>query len=377
MSPAVKGQAALNMSTTPEPLRPERLIRPEILRLSPYHVADARGMVKLDAMENPYPLPEDLAQALAGELARAPIHRYPDPRAEALRQVMRSAFAIPEPLEILLGNGSDEIIQILALALARPGAVLLAVEPSFVMYRMIAEFAGLRYVGVPLAGDFGLDEAAMLAAIEQHRPALTFLAYPNNPTGNAFDRAAMERIIRASPGLVVVDEAYHAFAGGLSFLDALPAHANLLLMRTVSKIGLAGLRLGYLVGAAEWLTEFDKLRLPYNVNHLTQLAAGRILRNIEVLETQAARIVAGRERLAGQLQALPGVTVFPSQANFLLLRVSDAPAVFAGLRRRGVLVKNLHGAHPLLDNCLRVTIGTDEENRIFLDALKAELETLR
>ncbi len=368
---------SLNMSVIQETLRPARLIRPEILRLAAYHVADARGMVKLDAMENPYPLPAELAHDLAGQLAQAPINRYPDPHADELRQVLREAFAIQSELDILLGNGSDEIIQILALALARPGAVLLAVEPSFVMYRMIAEFAGLRYVGVPLAADFGLDEAALLAAIEAHRPALTFLAYPNNPTGNCFDRAAMERIIRANPGLVVVDEAYHAFAGGLSFLDALQGHDNLLLMRTVSKLGLAGLRLGYLVGAAEWLAEFDKLRLPYNVNLLTQIAAGHALRNLALLEEQAARIVAEREALFERLKAFPGLSVYPSQANFLLLRVADAPAVFAGLKRRGVLIKNLHGAHPLLANCLRVTVGTPEENRTFLDALKAELETLQ
>lgn len=356
-------------------LKPEQLIRPEILRLAAYHVPDARGMVKLDAMENPYPLPSELARALAELLAATPVNRYPDPRAAELKAALRQAFAIPAELDILLGNGSDELIQILTLALARPGATLLSVEPSFVMYRLIAEFCGMRYVGVPLTSAFALDEAAMLAAIAEHRPALVFLAYPNNPTGNAFARTAIERLIRAAPGLVVVDEAYHAFAGGLSFLDDLARYDNLLVMRTVSKLGLAGLRLGYLVGAPGWIAEFDKLRLPYNVGVLTQRAAHFALQNLAVLEHQADRIVAERARLKQALEAIAGVEVFDSVANFLLLRLQQAAAVFEGLKRRGVLVKNLDGAHPLLADCLRVTVGTPDENRCFLDALKAELET--
>ncbi|MFN3593163.1 MAG: histidinol-phosphate transaminase [Thiobacillaceae bacterium] len=355
-------------------MSPEQLIRPEILRLAAYHVADARGMVKLDAMENPYHLPSELATELGALLAEAPINRYPDPRAEALRAVLRQAFAIPEDLALLLGNGSDELIQILALALARPGAVLLAVEPSFVMYRLIAEFTGMRYVGVPLTPDFALDEAALLEAIAAHQPALIFLAYPNNPTGNAFDAAVMARIIRAAPGLVVVDEAYHAFAGGLSFLSAVPQYDNLMVMRTLSKLGLAGLRLGYLVGRPEWIAQFDKLRLPYNVNVLTQRAAAYALERLHVLEAQAGRIVAERGRLAAALGALPGVRVYDSRANFLLIRLPAATEVFEGLQRRGVLVKNLHGSHSLLADCLRVTVGTPEENARFIAALKAELE---
>lgn len=356
-------------------MSPDQLVRPEILRLAAYHVPDARGMVKLDAMENPYRLPADLAHALGEVLAGAAINRYPDPRADELKAVLRPAFAIPDELDVLLGNGSDEIIQILVLALARPGATLLSVEPSFVMYRLIAEFCGMRYVGVSLTPGFALDEAAMLAAIETHRPALVFLAYPNNPTGNAFDRAVIERIVRAAPGLVVLDEAYHAFAGGLSFLDDVPRHERLLVMRTVSKLGLAGLRLGYLAGAPEWIREFDKVRLPYNVGVLTQLAARFALQHMAVLEQQAALIVAERSRLAQALKSLPQVQVHDSVANFLLLRLPHATAVFEGLKRRGVLVKNLHGVHPLLADCLRVTVGTPHENALFLDALTDELET--
>ncbi|NWG86352.1 MAG: histidinol-phosphate transaminase [Hydrogenophilaceae bacterium] len=356
---------------------PEQIIRADIRALSAYHVAEATGMVKLDAMENPYLLPEPLRGELGKLLAEAAINRYPDPRSPQLKAALREAFAIPAELDVLLGNGSDEILQILALAVAKPGTTVLSVEPGFVMYRMIAQFAGLNYVGVPLKADFTLDEAAVQAAIAKHQPALTFIAYPNNPTGNVFDRAVVERIIQAAPGLVVLDEAYHAFAGGLSFLDALARYDNLLLMRTVSKLGLAGLRLGYLVGKAAWLKEFDKLRLPYNVNVLTQVAAEFALRHVAVLERQAAQIVAERGRLRAAMAQLPGVAVFDSQANFLLFRVASADNVFAGLKARGVLIKNLHGAHPLLNDCLRVTVGAPGENDAFLAALAAELEARR
>lgn len=356
-------------------MTPDQLIRPEILSLSAYHVADATGMVKLDAMENPYHLPEAMSEELGGLLAHAAINRYPDPQAMGVQDALRRAFGIGPQHAILLGNGSDELIQILATALARPGASLLAVEPSFVMYRMIAGFSGLRYVGVPLKSDFELDEAAVLEALEREEPALVFIAYPNNPTGNVFDRAALERIIAAAPGLVVMDEAYHAFTGGLSFLDDLDRYPNLLLMRTVSKLGLAGLRLGYLVGAPAWIRELDKVRLPYNVNVLTQVAARLALDRVAVLEAQAATLVVEREKLFQAMSEFASVQAHASRANFILFRVPDGGKVFAGLKTRGVLIKNLHGAHPLLDNCLRVTVGAPEENQAFLAALAAELDS--
>jgi histidinol-phosphate aminotransferase len=219
-----------------------------------------------------------------------------------------------------------------------------------------------------------LDEAAVLDAIEREQPELVFLAYPNNPTGNVFDRAAIERILAAAPGLVVIDEAYNAFAGGVSFLGDLARFENLVLMRTVSKLGLAGLRLGYMVGRPAWISEFDKVRLPYNVNILTQVAARFALEHVDVLERQAALLVDERARLMQALCALNEVQAFDSSANFILFRVLNAVQVFAGLKRRGILIKNLHGAHPLLDNCLRVTVGTLHENDAFLIALSAELK---
>ena len=354
------------------PASPQELIRPEILALSAYHVPDAFGMVKLDAMENPYRLPEALRREVAELASDVALNRYPDPSAAALKEVLRRAMGVPEGAGLLLGNGSDELIQLIALAAARPGATILAPEPSFVMYRMIATFCGLRYVGVPLRADFSLDPDAFLAAVERERPALVFVAYPNNPTGNLFPRGALETVLERAPGLVVIDEAYHAFAGA-SFMADLPRHANLLVMRTLSKLGLAGLRLGFLAGAPAWLQEFDKLRLPYNVGVLTQAIAARVLQHGQVLDGQARAIVEARAGLFSTLAALPGVDAFPSDANFILFRVPDAPRIFASLRSRRVLIKNLHGAHPLLHNCLRVTVGAPEENAAFLEALRASL----
>jgi histidinol-phosphate aminotransferase len=354
------------------PKTPDDIIRDEIRALTAYHVPDPGGMVKLDAMENPYRLPPELCRALAESLAGAALNRYPDPAARELKTRLRTAMQIPSAMELVLGNGSDELIQTLALAVARPGALMLGFEPSFVMFRMIATFAGMRYIGLPLNADFTIDTATAVAAVEQHEPALIFIAYPNNPSGNLFDADAIARIIHAAPGLVIVDEAYHAFAGA-SFMPRLAEFPNLLVMRTVSKLGLAGLRLGLLAGHGAWLHHVDKVRLPYNVNVLTQLAATEVLQHRDMLEVQAAAIRSERTRLLTELRRLPGVEAYASEANFILFRVTKADQVFSGLKQRGVLIKNLHGTHPLLADCLRVTVGTPAENTQFLSALTAIL----
>ncbi|MGL5987000.1 MAG: histidinol-phosphate transaminase [Burkholderiales bacterium] len=353
---------------------PQQLIRPEILALHAYHVPPAQGMIKLDAMENPYSLPADLRQRLGETLGNTAINRYPDASSATIKQRLRSSMGIAEDQDILLGNGSDELIQILAMALAKPGAKIVSVEPSFVMYKMIAAFCGMHYIGVPLrADDFSLDIDALLATIEREKPALVFLAYPNNPTGNHFAASDIERVLQAAPGVVVVDEAYHAFARD-SFLPRLPQHHNLLVMRTLSKLGLAGLRLGFLVGHPDWVQQLEKLRLPYNINALTQVATDLVLQHIEVLNQQTAEIRATRTTLFAALQALPGVKPFPSDANFILARVPDAPTLFAALKARNILIKNLHGGHPMLQHCLRFTVGTPDENTALLNALRTELD---
>jgi len=360
------------MSSARPVVTPQSLIRPEVLALHAYHVPPASSMVKLDAMENPYQLPSALREELARVVADAEINRYPDAGAQQLKASIGQVANLPPGMDILLGNGSDEIIQLLALAVAKPGAVLLSVEPSFVMYKMIATFAGMRYVGVPLAEDFSLDLKATLEAIAREQPALVLLAYPNNPTGNLFDAAAIKQIIQAAPGLVVVDEAYYAFASD-SFIPHLGHYDNLLVMRTFSKLGMAGLRLGFVAGPVAWLGQLEKLRLPYNVGVLPQVVAEKLLERHDVLLQQAERIKLDRARLLQRLNEIPAVQVYPSEANFLLFRVAKATEVFSGLKQRGVLIKNLNGGHPMLQDCLRVTVGTPEENAAFLAALRKAL----
>lgn len=347
----------------------KHLIRDDIRALTAYHVQPSSGMIKLDQMENPYGMPEALKAEVGGLVAEAEINRYPDPAALELKRRLREVMAIPAEAALILGNGSDELIQIIAMALARPGAVMLAPEPSFTMFRMIATFCGLTFVGVQLRDDFSLDEAAMLAAVREYRPAVIFLAYPNNPTGNLFEAGAMRRIAETSSGLVVVDEAYFAFSPE-SFLPAVLTLPNLLVMRTVSKLGLAGLRLGLLAGPPEIIDELEKLRLPYNVNVLTQRVAARLLQSYDHLQLQAAQICTDRSLLFKALGEMPGVTPFASHANFVLFRLPSADRLFDGLRRRGILLKNLNGTHPLLKDCLRVTIGSPSENQTLLKALR-------
>jgi histidinol-phosphate aminotransferase len=329
-------------------------------------------MVKLDAMENPYRLPDRLRAELGAACADAELNRYPDPEARALKAVLRDALLVPDGMDMLLGNGSDEIIQLLAMGCARPGAAMLGVEPSFVMFSMIARCCGMRFVGVPLTRSFALDTEAVVAAMDREKPSLTFIAFPNNPTGNLFDRHAIETIIRSASGLVVIDEAYHPFAQA-SFMPRLGEFPNLLVMRTLSKLGLAGLRLGALAGPREWIAEFNKLRLPYNVNALTQSVAARVLKDPDVLVQQAERIRDERHRMLAALGKLEGVRPYPSDANFIMFSVPRAEAVFQRLLNRRVLIKKLTGSHPALDDCLRVTVGTAAENDEFLGSLAASL----
>lgn len=339
-------------------------IRPEVRALSAYHVPEAGDVVKLDAMENPYPWPdESLRTDWLETLAAVSANRYPDPRAQDLRTRLRTHLALADDQQLLLGNGSDELIQLITLAVARPGAKVLAPEPTFVMYRMIATFCGVECIGVPLRRDFGLDLEALEAAIAEHDPAVIWLAWPNNPTGNLWPREDVCRVLQAAGGLVVVDEAYQPFAGD-SFVGELGRRDNLVVLRTLSKLGLAGLRLGALAGPGEWLDEIDKLRLPYNVNVLTQASAAFALDHFDRLDEQAAIIRAERDRLEASLGQLAGVTVYPSAANFLLLRLPEgwARTVFEELLADGILVKCLDGSHPQLADCLRITVGTPGEN---------------
>ncbi|GMV58325.1 MAG: histidinol-phosphate aminotransferase [Betaproteobacteria bacterium] len=352
------------------------ILRDDVLAVSAYHVPPAEGLIKLDAMENPYRLPAALARTLGERLAQVALNRYPPANPAAFKAKLARAIDLPAGMALMLGNGSDELIHLVIQACAKPGAVVLSPWPSFVMYEMSAKFDGCRFVGVPLRADFSLDGDALLAAIARERPAVIFIAWPNNPTGNLFDRSAVEAILDAAPGLVVLDEAYLPFARDTwlpQLADGAKPRPNLLVLRTLSKLGLAGIRLGYLAGDSAWIGQFDKLRPPYNVNVLTLATADLLLDHLDVLDAQAAEVRAERARLLAALRALPGVTAFDSAANFILFRVADPDGVFAGLKARGILIKNVARMHPLLAGCLRTTVGTPQENDAFLDALKASL----
>ena len=366
-----------NLATLEQRLK--KVIRQDVQSMHGYAIQPSAGLIKLDAMENPFRLPEALQRALGERLGRVAINRYPSACVADVIAALSAYVKLPAGCKMMLGNGSDELIALLALACDVPGASILAPLPGFVMYEMSAKLQGLKFIGVPLSGGFELDEAAMLAAIETHRPAITYLAYPNNPTANLFDEAAVERIVAAvgrQDGLVVFDEAYQPFSsrtwmnrvGGVE-----TAHEHVLVMRTLSKFGLAGVRLGYMVGAAALIDEVDKVRPPYNISALNAEATLFALDHADEFAAQAEVLRGERARLMQALQGLPGVHAFPSEANMILVRVPDSKRCFEGMKGRGVLVKNIAGLHPLLANCLRLTVGAPDENVHMIDALRASL----
>jgi histidinol-phosphate aminotransferase len=374
----------MNNTSADSLVRFKQRIRQDIQSMHAYAIQDSAGMVKLDAMENPHRLPPALQAELGARLGALALNRYPDGRVNDLRRALASYAQMPEGFDIMLGNGSDELISLLAMACdvssgTGEPAVVLAPVPGFVMYAMSAQLQGLRFVGVPLTADFELDEAAMLAAIAQHRPAIVFLAFPNNPTANLWDDSVIAKVIAAQAaqgGLVVMDEAYQPFASR-SYLDVIrkdPArHAHVLLMRTLSKFGLAGVRLGYMMGAKALIAEVDKVRPPYNISVLNYECALFALEHVDVFRAQAHELIEQRAIILEALTKLPGVKSWKSDANMILTRVPDAARAFGAMKARGVLVKNVSALHPLLANCLRLTVGTVEENRLMLAALKDSL----
>ena len=371
-------------SSLPEPMC---RIRADVQGMHPYMVQDAKGMVKLDAMENPHRLPAELQSALGQRLGALALNRYPSHCVTNLRTALLQYAGVTNGFGMTLGNGSDELISLLAMACARPWdsggssgkASVLAPEPGFVMYAMSAQLQGLNFVGVPLTEAFALDVPAMLEAITRHSPALTYLAYPNNPTANLWDDAAIEAVIDAAGkqgGLVVIDEAYQPFAAR-SYIDRLMRHSHVLLLRTLSKFGLAGVRLGYLIGPDALIQQIDKVRPPYNISVLNAECALFALEHADVFAQQAATLRTERERLQTALRQIPHLHVYPSQGNMVLVRCTGAPTqaanAHAGMKERGVLVKNVSTMHPMLANCLRLTVGSAEENTAMLAALQASL----
>ena len=350
----------------------QTLFRPEVLALSAYHVANAQGFIKLDAMENPYTWSDEIKQTWLAELKDCALNRYPDPEARQLVETLKNLNQLPNEIDLLLGNGSDEIIQLLLMALPSNSHVL-STTPSFVMYKQISDYLGLNYHGVSLTSNFELDLSAMLAAIEQYKPAIIFLAYPNNPTGNLFNVDSINAIIDAANGLVIIDEAYEPFANNASFMHNVMN--NVLVMRTVSKLGLAGLRLGYIAGEHKIIEQLHKIRLPYNINVLTQTTVQFALKHKENFDAQTTAICNERALMFNALNSLNGITAYESAANFILFKTPEnqATQIFEAIKTQGVLIKNVHPQGGLLTDCLRVTVGTPDENQAFLQALKSAL----
>ncbi len=358
--------------------RLQRTIRQDVQSMHAYAIQPSAGFVKLDAMENPFVLPPELQRELGERLGRVAVNRYPVKCVADVAAALAAFVELPAGCRLMVGNGSDELIDILSVACNVPGATVLAPLPGFVMYEMSARLRGLKFVGVPLTPDFELDEAALLCAIETHRPALTYIAYPNNPTANLFDDGVIDRIVAAvgrQQGLVVFDEAYQPFASR-TWMQRMAAHEHVLVLRTLSKFGLAGVRLGYLCGAAALIDEIDKVRPPYNVSALNAEAALFALEHADEYARQAALLRSERTRLQAALAATPGVQAFKSEANMILVRVPDSKRIFEGLKTRGVLVKHVAALHPLLANCLRLTVGAPAENDLLMSALNATCASL-
>jgi len=344
------------------------MIRKDIKALSAYHVPDSAGLIKLDAMENPFHLPKHLRAAWAECLTAVDINRYPDADMAELRAKI-AAHAGVEADQILLGNGSDEIIQMMIMAID-PGTCV-APSPTFVMYDLISRWLKRPVATVPLGKNFSLNADQFLQVCAREKAKIAFLACPNNPTGNLWSEETITRVAKGFDGLLVIDEAYGPFSER-SHTHLLAG--NVLILRTFSKLGWAGLRLGYVIGTANTIAQLNKVRMPYNINALTQAAASFLLDHFDVFEQQATDIKAERQRMIHALQVFDGVETFPSQANFILIRVANANAIFDQLKARGILIKNMHRAGGLLANCLRITIGSEQENNAVLAAMNAILK---
>lgn len=345
------------------------LVKPAVRALQAYHVDETPVRIKLDAMENPYPLSPAARRELASGLSRSLLNLYPDPTAKNLKNAISGMWGI-SPDRMLLGNGSDELIQAVILAFGGP---VLVPTPTFAMYEITARALSQDVVTVPLTGEFNLDADAVIKKARQTGAKIIFLANPNNPTGNRYSDDAVRRVLREVKAAVVIDEAYYSFSGG-SWLPRISSYPNMIILRTLSKIGLAGLRLGLLTAAPDVVAELNKVRLPYNINTLSQAAGIAALKHRNLLDKQIAVLIAERKKMYQALLRTPGVTPFPSETNFLLLWIEkDATKVFQTLKKRGILVKNLDRPGPL-KSCLRVTIGTPAQNKEFLETLKSILQ---
>ncbi len=337
----------------------ERLIRKNIRKLRPYEARELKCRAKLDANESPFEFPELLSASLDVKT-----NRYPDPQGTELKKLAARRWKLKTE-NILLGNGSDELIYYLILTFGGP---VMYPTPTFSMYEIIAKATGQKAVGVRLDRDFDLNTERFISAIKKHKPKLIFLSTPNNPTGNCFSSDRIFAISKATSGLVVVDEAYQPFASKNGFVPFLESMENLVIMRTLSKIGFASLRVGFLLSQSSVIEAVNRVRLPFNLNSLSQAVAKEVFKNYKVVMSRIKEIVKERDRLYRELKNLESVTPYPSEANFILFKVRDASRLHRSLLRRGILLRDMTSQ---VKDSLRVTIGTKEENDLFLNSLKS------
>jgi histidinol-phosphate aminotransferase len=344
------------------------LIRKEVLEQQGYRADVTSCRIKMDAMENPFTLPSPLKRELAKEMQKVPMNRYPEPGAPLIRKRFAKHFGVEADM-IMIGNGSDELIQVMCTALANSSATIMVPWPTFVMYRIIAVNTGHSVIEVPLDAEFDLNLDAMLEQILTPSPVLIFISYPNNPTGNCFSTEKIKNIAEQAKGVVVIDEAYSSFSGK-TLLPLLKKYDNLVILKTLSKVGLAAMRIGFLIGSSSLVHEFDKVRLPYNINALSQVAAGFYLNHIDTFLSQTTEVIIRREELLKALRKIEGIHPYPSDANFIFFSCDfDTDRVYRSLIQEGILIKNLNGPG-ILKNCMRVTVGKREENEEFLKALR-------
>ena len=347
------------------------LIRREVLKQAGYRADFTSCHVKLDANENPFAIPPFLKENLFEEMKKVSLNRYPEPGALLIRKRFAEHYGVNEDM-IMIGNGSDELIQILCSAFVDSSSSVMLPAPTFVMYKIIALNTGHVVEEVPLDASFDLEQGTMLERVSAISPVLIFLSFPNSPTGNCFDEGIVQAIIEASAGIVVVDEAYGSFSGK-TLLPLLKQYDNVVILKTLSKVGLAAMRIGFLIGSPSLVHELDKVRLPYNINALSQVAAGFYLNHIDIFLSQSTEVIERRKELLNALRKIEGIHPYPSDANFIFFSCDfDTDRVYRSLIQEGILIKNLNSLG-ILKNCMRVTVGNREENEEFLKALKKSL----
>jgi len=349
----------------------ENFFRPELSDLRPYSVKHCPHTIKLDANENPFNIPEKLINIISQKALEFSFNRYPDADAKILRNKLSEFLDIPFE-SICVGNGSDELINYIMTIFARNDARVVYPTPTFSMYEIIARSAGLEVNSVSLTDDFKIDLPQLLDSLNNKGSNLIFLSYPNNPTGNCFDKDVILELLEHSNTLVIMDEAYHEFSGK-TFLPYIEHYPNLIVTRTFSKAySLAGLRVGYMVADRKIIREINKIRLPYNLNGFSQFVACTVLENVELLEPIIKKIINERARIYKELIKLQNVKPFPTDANFILMRFADSDKLFNNLISNGILIRNLNQPG-ILRNCLRVCVGKPEENEAFLSRLKSNV----